>query len=384
VNSRPLKWIAASALVVVAFLATIAQSYHPPYGFTSLIEFTQSSHESEIPAVRDTPHFDHPPPSGYDGQFYAQMAVDPLLRDPAIDIALDNPPYRARRILFSWTAYALGLGRPAWILQAYALQNVAAWLALAWILTRWIRPEDARGFALWMGCMMAHGLLMSVQFALPDGAGLLLIAFAVIAVEDGRPLVAALVLGLAGLARETNLLAAGVLARVERRRVRSWLLVGGCLLLCALPLALWIDYLRSIYRSRVLDSADNITLPFWGLWWKSKIVARELAHHPKLWSFGNAASLLAFVAQGVWVTWAWLVRRDRSPWTLVAVAFFALGLVGHPVVWNGNPGAFTRVCLPMTIGANVLLARWPEAPVWLIGLVNLSVLPGVFLMTATW
>jgi len=377
-------WIAASALVVVAFLATIAQSYHPPYGFTSLIEFPQESHATEIPAVRDTPHFEHPPPSGYDGQFYAQMAVEPLLRDPAIDGALDNPAYRGRRILFSWTAYALGLGKPAWILQAYALQNVAAWLALAWILTRWIRPETARAFALWTGCMLAHGLLVSVQFALPDGASLLLIAAAVIAVEAGRPFVAALVLGLAGLARETNLLAADALARVERRSVRSWLILGVCLLICVLPLALWIDYLRSIYRWRVLDSADNINLPFWGLWWKIKMVASEFNGRPKMWSFGNAAAVLAFVAQGVCVIWAWLVRRDRSPWTLVAVAFFALGLISHPVVWNGNPGAFTRVCLPLTIGANVVLARWPEAPGWLIAVVNLSVLPGVFLMAEVW
>ena len=383
-NSRPLKWIAASALVVVAFLATIAQSYHSPYGFTSLIEFPQTSHAIEISAVRNTPHFDHPPPSGYDGQFYAQMAVDPLLRDPAIDTALDNPPYRARRILFSWTAYALGLGRPAWILQAYALQNVAAWLVLAWLLTRWIRPESFRGFVLWTGCMLAHGLLMSVQVAVPDGPGLVLIACAVIAIEAGRPLVAALVLGAAGLARETNLLAADMLARMGRRTVKSWLVVGGCLLVCALPLAIWIDYLRSIYHSRAFDRADNITTPFWGLWWKIKMVAGEFRRQPKLWSFGNAAAVAAFVAQGVFVTWAWLVRRDRSPWALVAVAFFALALVSHPVVWTGNPGAFTRVFLPLTIGANVLLARWSEAPTWMIALVNLSVVPGVFLLMGSW
>ena len=383
-KSRPLIWTAASGLVVVAFLAAVARSYHPPYGFTSLIDFPVEGHASEIPAVRNTPHFDHPPPSGYDGQFYAQMAVEPLLRDGAIDSALDDPPYRARRILFSWTAYALGLGRPAWILQAYALQNVVVWLALAWILTRWIRPVTARGFALWAGCLLTHGLIVSVQCALPDGGSVLLIACGALAVDAGRPLVATLLLGIAGLARETNLLAADMLARFGRGSVRRWLFVAGCVVFCVLPLAVWTDYLRSIYRSRVLESAHNITAPFWGLWWKSEITLHEFSWRPTLVAIENAAALIGFVAQGLWVMWAWVVRRDRSPWTLVAVAFFALGLVSHPVVWTGDPGAFTRVCLPLTVGANVLLARWPDAPAWLIAVVNLSVLPGVLLLIGSW
>jgi len=123
--------MAAYALVVATFLAGVTRYYHPPFGFTAFIDFSSTNHPYEIPAVQSAPHFDNPAPSGYDGMYYAQLAVEPLLRDPAIDAALDNPPYRARRILFSWTAYALGLGRPAWILKAYSFQNVIAWLLLA-------------------------------------------------------------------------------------------------------------------------------------------------------------------------------------------------------------------------------------------------------------
>ena len=86
-------------------------------------------------------HYQSP---GYDGQFYAQLAVEPLLRNRRLDKALDTPPYRARRILFSWTAYVLGLGRPRWILKAYALQNIIAWLLLAWLLLRWFPPSAPR------------------------------------------------------------------------------------------------------------------------------------------------------------------------------------------------------------------------------------------------
>ena len=179
------KWIAAYLVVVAAFLAMVARYYHPAYGFTAFLEMPASSHDRELPAVRSAPHYDHPRSTGYDGQFYAQLAVDPLLRDPAIDQALDNPPYRAHRILFSWIAWALGAGRPAWILQAASLENVLAWLVLAWVLALLIPPTSARHFVLWTGCLLSHGTLMSVRYALPDGLSLLLIVAAALLVERG-------------------------------------------------------------------------------------------------------------------------------------------------------------------------------------------------------
>jgi hypothetical protein len=92
---------------------------------TALIGFPAGA-DSEAPALREVPHFTYPAWASYDGQFYAQRALDPFCRDPLVDHAIDLPPFRARRILFSWTAYTLGLGRPAWIIEIYALQNHAS------------------------------------------------------------------------------------------------------------------------------------------------------------------------------------------------------------------------------------------------------------------
>jgi len=107
--------------------------------------------------VKDAPHYVHDQSSGYDGQFYAQLAVEPLLRDRRLDAAIDSPPYRARRILFSWTAYAAGLGRPARILEVYALQNVIAWLLLAWVLLRWFPPSAPRNVVPWIRVPLRRG-----------------------------------------------------------------------------------------------------------------------------------------------------------------------------------------------------------------------------------
>ena len=40
-------------------------------------------HDQEAPAIRDIPHYQYPAWASYDGQFYAQRALDPLVRDPA-------------------------------------------------------------------------------------------------------------------------------------------------------------------------------------------------------------------------------------------------------------------------------------------------------------
>src|SRR5919198_2160338 len=145
----------AAALVVVAiFLASIARFYHPGTGFTALIGFPEGNDSYEAPQLRAVPHYHYPAWASYDGQFYAQRAFNPLVRDPAVDRGMDLAPFRARRILFSWRAYVAGFGRPAWILEAYALQNVVVWLLLALLLTRWVPPQTPRGLAAWSACLL--------------------------------------------------------------------------------------------------------------------------------------------------------------------------------------------------------------------------------------
>jgi hypothetical protein len=372
-------WVVAYAVVIAAFLAAVGRYYHPQYGFTALIEFPAANHAYEVPAVRSAPHYDHSNSGGYDGQFYAQLAVEPFVRDKALDQAIDDPPYRSHRILFCWIAFGAGFGRPGWILQAAALENVVVWLLLAWLLWRWIPPTGPRAFALWTGTLLAHGTLMSVRYALPDGLSLLLIAVAVLAMEQGRPMVSGAVLGLAALARETALLAAGMFARLLGQR-RTWTKAIAAGTLTVLPLAIWLDYLRSIYRAKALAGGSHITVPFSGL-------ASELAsiwHHlpggfsPEVRD--ELTALIAFLTQSGFIVW-WLVRRRGwTPWAAVAPAFLLLAIFAHPVVWDGAPGAYTRVAMPLSMGVNVLLARDPRASWWWIALANLSVVPGMMLM----
>jgi len=377
-------WRLAYLVVIVYFLAVVASYYSRDTGFTIFLGLPANSHGYELQAVQAIPHAHDETGTGYDGQFYAQMAIDPLLRDAAIDRAMDNPGYRAHRILFSWTAWLLGLGRPAWILQAYAVQNVLAWLALAWVLCVWCPPRDARTFILWTGVMLSHGLLISVRNAVPDGPSILLIACAVWAADRGRPLVAAAVTGIAGLARETNLMAGIVLLRSMGRVsvARRVLWFGAAGVLCVLPLALWLDYLRSIYQSGAFAGGDHITMPLSGLWWKLQTMKNTVMQNGlTAGTVGDLAWLLGFAGQGAALVWCTRQRHrtgegSRS-WLLVAWMFLCLALVAHRVIWNGSPGAITRVILPLAVGVNAALAASPRAPWTLIVAANLGVAAGL-------
>jgi hypothetical protein len=351
--------VAVAVALVALLLASVARLYHPLYGFTEMIRFA-GDETRELPVLQAIPHYRHAAHASYDGQYYAQLALEPLLRDPAIDRALDLPPYRARRILFSWTAWALGLGRPQWILQAYALQNVLFWLGLAAVMTRWLRPETPRGLALWVACLFAHGLLSSVRLALLDGPSMLLIALAIAAAERGRLFTSAAIVGAAGLGRETNLLT--VVALPRPHGWRAWLTLAAALALAALPFLLWQDYLRSLYRS---TSAAGPQVIDWPLVVYVEVLSQTLDQ--VLRGAGVLAALKLGVVVSLAVQAAYLFyRRDYpSPWWRVALPYAVLMLAVDQVVWDGYPGAVTRVTLPLVFGFNVLLARENGPRFWL-------------------
>jgi hypothetical protein len=345
--------------LVVLFLASVARFYHRGTGFTSLIGFP-AGHDFEAPALRAVPHYDYPAWASYDGQFYAQRALDPLLRDPAVDRAMDLAPYRARRILFSWTAYLVGLGRPAWILEAYALQNVVCWLILAALLTRWIPPSSGRGLALWAACLFSHGMMWSVRFALLDAPSLVLTACAVAAVEQRRPLLSAAIVGLGGLGRETNLLAGA--AQPVPCAPRAWARLAVALLLAVVPLLIWEDYLRSIYRSTTFAGTNQLAAPGMAIAASWREVLRAVRAGLYAGAAVSFCILGSLAAQASYL----LARREYSaPWWRVAAVYAALMLSIHPELASPQTGAITRVMLPLTVAFNVLLAgerRW--TPFW--------------------
>lgn len=362
-------------LTVLVFLLSIWQFREPQNGFTRFIWFGEQFHDRVLPEVRDVPHHLHEQ-SGYDGQFYAQLALEPTLRNPDLRVALDSFPTRARRILFSWTAYVAGLGRPAWVLQAYAVQNVVFWVGLGVVLLRWLPPVSLRNWLAWCGCLFGQGAIASVTLALTDLPSVFLIAVGFAAAETGHAIVSAGILGLSGLARETNLLAAIGVDWWRALRFGGVVRAAVLALLVVAPVVLWLLYMQSLLGPRVWPvESGNLGGPFAGMIVYVQRAVRDLQLNG--W-YGITAGDGLIALAGLCVQALYLLWRAEwhRPWWRVGAAYAALLMLLPFPVFEGNPGASLRVLMPMTVAFNLLLPQSPWFwPLFVMG--NASILQGL-------
>lgn len=356
---------------VVLFLWAVSRFYQPDTGFSSLILIGDAIGDREVTALKQVPHYVYDHSAGYDGAYYVQIALYPTLDNPELATSIDNLPYRAKRILFCWAAWALGLGQPAWIVQAHALINVICWLALAWVLLRWFPPTSWENFLRWFAVMFSHGLCMSVRDSLVDGPSLLLVALAMRWVEEGRRGAGLATIALAGLGKETSLLAVAGVADFNWRAPRTWWRPAMAVVVVALPLFAWIGYIRWKFGPTGDAGFNNFTLPLAGLAekWAEVFASLETRSDSTL-RWATLATILALTVQ--WFFFAMRWRPGEAWWRLGAVYAGMMMFLSTPV-WEGLPGASTRVLLPMTLAFNVFVPRgWKWLPLLLAG--NLTVM----------
>jgi hypothetical protein len=380
---RSLLAVVPHLLVTFVFLNSVAQFYRPGTGFTSMLVIGSRFDRHAPPAVRNVPREIVNGP-GYDGQFYAQIATDPLLRDAdALQGSVDFLGFRARRVLFPAIAYVVGFGDAARIIQAYALLNVFAWLLLALLLLRWLPVGGVRPALAWAACLLTHGMLASVNQALLDGPSMLLIAAAVVAVERQRPWFASAILALGGLARETNLLAGSILLPTRTRLFSGLTRAVLQAALMVVPLGLWLAYLDRLELSPFVSQGQTFSPPLVAFLGKWQATMDELRVEGWLGSFARHSllSLVAISTQAA-VLLCWY-RRAEQPWWRVGIVYVGLMMVLGPTIWAGYPGAFARILLPVTFAFNILLpeSRW-FWPLFVLG--NANILQGVQGITVPW
>ncbi len=368
-SDRSVAVLLAYAGTVAVFLWICSQFYLPGQGFTYLIEFGDQQHARYLPELKALNHFELHDSDGYDAQAYAQIAMRPRLGDPELRSAVDNLPYRARRILFCWTAYALAGGNAARALQIYAVQNILAWLLLAVLLCRWFPPDRWGHWLRWAAVLFSFGLCISVRGSLVDGPSLLLIAAGMALLESGRPWAAAALFGVTGLGKETNILAAASLAPSSRTGA-EYRRAFGRVALALLPLIIWLLVLAHGLGGGGAVGARNFALPFGGYAGKWAEIARIATFKPWWMVRGSLLIQVALTAQ-----WLFFALRPRwsDPWWRVGAAYAALMVVLGAAVWEDYPGAASRVLLPMTLAFNLLVPRGRKWWAVLI-LGNLSVL----------
>lgn len=357
--------------VVVLFVATVARMYQPGAGFNYLIAFGAKQARPQLSELRSLNYLLETDGYGYDAQYYAQIAMRPTLQGEDLRRAIDGLAYRGRRILTCWTAYLAGLGKPAWILQVYAVQNFVAWLLLAALLLRWFPPTEWSNLLRWAGVLFSAGMCQSLRLALVDGPSLLLICAGVWAVETNRRWLATGIFALSGLARETNLLGAAAFVRPAER---TWRQAGELALRAAVvaaPLTLWMAYIHFAVGPAIDAGARNFNAPFLSYLthWRHSFAALAQAPDYDPWPLINLLVMVGLTTQ-----FCFLVLRPRleEAWWRVGACFAVLMAVLGTAVWEGYPGATARVLLPMQMAFNVLVPRsWRWLPILVLG--NLSI-----------
>ena len=230
------------ALIVVVPLWYVARHYDRQHDFTSLIAFGRHFEPREVPEVRAL----HPAvetESGYDGQFYAQIALDPTLRRPDLKIACDCLAYRGQRWLPSALAWVLGLGQPRAILFVYALLNPLFWLGMIALMAAYFRGRTPRQYACLAVSALSSGALVSIDRSLSDLPGATLALGS--ALLDG--VAAAVLLSLAGLCKPTMVVCAGRFLWPWPANRRDWLQrAGGLAVALSGPVVLYL-YMRALF-----------------------------------------------------------------------------------------------------------------------------------------
>lgn len=310
-------------------------------------------------------------PTGFDGQFYYYMALDPtqpfICAHHAPTCALDDAfgIVRAERVLYAYTAGALTLGHPAWVPFTLLLVNLVAILMTCWLV---MRLCVAAGASRWLGALAALYCGMSLGFLrdLADPYAVMWIVLTVYLFGRRRYTWGALTMAAALLTREQLILTLPVLLAPLALERRWWTLARSALIGIG-PFLAWQITLWIVWGHFPLTTGDTrasgvaggfLPLPFHGLF-----------EEGTRYDFGL---LLAFVAVPLTVAFGIAALTLRDQWrvkgwrgwladpTAIFVAGYALLLsVTSAIVWE-DMWSPTRLAAPAIVLAVVLAARLPR------------------------
>jgi hypothetical protein len=340
----PLIWIVLPVVLIVLQLKPGSSIY-------TVICFGSQFDSVALNEVKSIPHIVFPG-TGYDGQFYAQLAIDPSLRNSQLTTALDIPVYRARRILLPALSYVLGLGIPWLILQAYATINLLFFGLLVGCLIYFYKPATLKDYLVITAIVWTTGALVSVTRALVDLPASVLTLLAVFMQGTGSlPVFLAAI-----LCKETSALS---LLSVAWPKTWNWKQIGVALSragLVLLPFLGWLYYVQLHLGSGSVLGVKNFDFPFVALVQHLWLAGRSLSVS---FNFYNLSEILAPVSLIIQVVYFLKKFRFDSPLWRMGIVFAVLFIFLGSANWVQQSN-YTRQFLPLSMAFNLLLNRSDE------------------------
>ena len=333
-------------ICMAIILLVLRNNYSTKYGFTDLVCCGANFEPRILDEEKQVPRRIFPG-IGFDGQFYAMLAIDPFLTHKNLKNALDLPQYRSRRIFLPLCAFLAGHGNPTLSFNAYAVGNFAFWIGLCILVFYKIRPRSVQEYACALLIIFSSGVFASALLALTDMPSTVLLFAALL-----LPFFWPVLLCCAVLARETTLIFTPAVLLMEGLQKRKYQSIVLKTAIAMVPVILWYCYCmlrlpEGFFTEKVLG------FPFLAM---AHRLGSIVHHLPKTLSLFQLRYFLTAISLTTQCAYFALRRRPADPlWLTGAINAFFFILMGH-IPWM-QWSWMLRYCLPMTFSFNFLMAR---------------------------
>ncbi|MDB4731720.1 hypothetical protein OAF98_00450 [Planctomicrobium sp.] len=369
ISQKVLLQILFVCFLVAIPLRIVKEHYSADDKFLGLIYFGDEFEEDSLPEVKEIDPA-RSSPHGYDGQFYAQIALRPTLSDPALIEAVDNIGYRAQRIGLPWLAYLLGAGQPNWVLQIYALLNFVFYFLLLGVLWKQIGFHNYRDCLLAFSLLLTTGTLVCLSRALTDFPATSIGVMAMLVTS--RWWLAAMLLSGAAMIKDSSILSFAAIP-LQRDSIKGDLkrLIPAGVIVC-LPITLWALSLSLRLPAKNMSDSGIFGFPLLGI--GTKILKEfqslpafdfDLPLEPQIAIWAELICPMTLLVQA-----AYMICKPKlnSQFWRFGIGFAILLFFLGESVWEEH-NAYTRVCLPLTFAFNLLIHKFEKGKlhfVWFI------------------
>jgi hypothetical protein len=345
-------------ILCLPIIAILTTKYNPRNGYLELIMFGKVFKDRRLDVIDKID-----PPTltewGYDGQMYAQLAIDPLLLQAnKLNSVIDGAAYRARRIGMPFMAYILGGGIPEKVIHVFSILNLLFWLGFLILLYKFVGVNKFIDFQLAASLLWTTGTLTSITRSLIDFPAVVMIMISIWI--NSWWLISSLFFSYSILVKETGVL--GLLSFIWPLRPDRVILKINLIkiLIILWPPFLWFIYVSIVFPKETISGLNVFALPFLGISLKVKNAFNlalnssfTLSSWPlfQIFYIYDFICPLSFLVQSVYLLRT--PRFESNIWRMGIGFCLLLFFLGHSV-WN-DQYAYSRVLLPLTYSFNFLI-----------------------------